>query len=239
MSVVTFRDVVPPARGDNLAWTKVNFQEAADSGGPWTTIETITLSPVDADPANPKARIITTENATLASGWYRLIFADASDDLASPTPAVQNVQDTQPAYMPSVSDVGALLRARTKDTMGNELGTFTDATRPNTQQVISIIRTATSDVIALIGNDLPARFYGDAAALATIGAAMLVELSFFPEQVASGRSPYEQFKELYDSRLTALQTAIAADDDSSTTGGAANAWFGFDDGPVIGRSTIW
>ena len=40
--------------------------------------------------------------------------------------------------MPSVADVGALLRVRTKDINGEEVGTFNDDTRPTSAQVIYI-----------------------------------------------------------------------------------------------------
>jgi hypothetical protein len=40
---------------------------------------------------------------------------------------------------PSVADVAALLRARTKDVNGEEIGTFNDDTRPTSAQVLTLI----------------------------------------------------------------------------------------------------
>jgi hypothetical protein len=40
--------------------------------------------------------------------------------------------------VPSVLDVAALLRARTKDVNGVEVGTFTDDTRPTSSQVLRL-----------------------------------------------------------------------------------------------------
>ena len=68
----------PPKRYDGLPFTQALIQEAATSAGPWTTLETKTLSPVDADPANPATRSFTTALATLAAGWYRILWRDAA-----------------------------------------------------------------------------------------------------------------------------------------------------------------
>ena len=55
-------------------------------------------------------------------------------------------------WAPSVEDVGALLRARTiKSETGEELGTFTDETRPTSTAVVSLIDAATDDVVSAVG----------------------------------------------------------------------------------------
>lgn len=114
-------------------------------------------------------------------------------------------------YTPDVASVGALLRARTRDTNGNEIGTFTEQTRPTGDQVLSVIRTAVGDLSSAVGSDLVPAFHVAAQQLAAYRAAALIELSFFPEQVALGRSPYVQFLGLYNDALAALRTAIEAD----------------------------
>ena len=54
-------------------------------------IDTIAISPVDADPANPAARSFTTEHASAATDlWYRIIFKDATGDDTLPTIPIQN-----------------------------------------------------------------------------------------------------------------------------------------------------
>lgn len=80
MTVVTFLDYVPLEREDSLPWTQARIDEGTSSDGPWTTIDTITLDPVEPDPANPLPRSFTTALATLASGWYRVVFLDAAGD---------------------------------------------------------------------------------------------------------------------------------------------------------------
>jgi hypothetical protein len=110
-------------------------------------------------------------------------------------------------WAPLVADVGAILRARTKDSNGNEPGTFTTATRPTGDQVDELIETAISDIESEVGS-VPDELQDAARRVAAIGTALLVELSFFPEQIATGRSPYDQLKELYDARFTRLKAQI-------------------------------
>lgn len=113
-------------------------------------------------------------------------------------------------YTPDVASVGALLRARTRDTNGAEIGTFTEQTRPTGDQVLSLIRTAVGDLSSAVGSDLALEFHVAAQQLAVYRAAALIELSFYPEQVATGRSPYAQILALYDGALASLRLAIEA-----------------------------
>jgi hypothetical protein len=93
--VITFENYTPTPRYDGEPWTEAIIQEAltADAvNADWTTIETITLSPVDADPENPASRDLTTDNASdTAELWYRIIFRDADGSDLLPTVPVQNV----------------------------------------------------------------------------------------------------------------------------------------------------
>jgi hypothetical protein len=90
MQVVSFVDYTPAARYDEIAWTSVRVEEADFQDGPWTTIDTQTLSPEDTDPARPMSRSLTTDDASDDMGlWYRLVWVDPSGAL-SPTLPVQN-----------------------------------------------------------------------------------------------------------------------------------------------------
>jgi hypothetical protein len=110
-------------------------------------------------------------------------------------------------WAPLVADVGAILRARTKDSNGNELGSFTANTRPTGDQVDELIETAITDIESEVGS-VPDVLQDAARRVAAIGTALLVELSFFPEQITNGRSPYDRLKDLYDARFTRLKTQI-------------------------------
>lgn len=100
--VVSFEDYTPAPRFDAQPWTEVRIEESSTTATPssttvWTLIDTIALSPVDADPAAPATRSVTTENANDESGrWYRLIFADAGGDTLQPTFPVQNSEGAPP-----------------------------------------------------------------------------------------------------------------------------------------------
>lgn len=114
----------------------------------------------------------------------------------------------QPDWAPSVADVGTVLRARTKDKNGNELGTFTEATRPTGEQVADEIESVIGEIHAEVG-DIPDLIQDNARRVAKIGAACLVELSYFPEQINTGRSPYTQLKAYYDDLRKRLKIQVA------------------------------
>lgn len=74
--VVTILGVRPGERVDGVPWENAEIQESQVAEGPWTTIDTQALVPIDADPANPQFRDFTTSNAALTDAWYRINFLD-------------------------------------------------------------------------------------------------------------------------------------------------------------------
>ena len=111
--VITFEDYTPTPRYDGNPWTQVEIEEAAtEDAAVWTLIDTIAISPVDADPENPATRSFTTELASNLPGlWYRLTFLDATGDDSLPTDPVQNVADDIVPYA-SVSELARILKIR-------------------------------------------------------------------------------------------------------------------------------
>src|SRR5262245_1252659 len=199
--VVTLIDFTPLPRYDNKKWTQAEIYESSTSTGPWTLLETKTIADYP-DATNPPTLSFTTELATLASGWYKIRFLDATGDQAIETTPVQNALVTLDAWAPTPDEVAALMRARTKDSSGVEKGHWTSKTRPTLNEVMQIIKGASDDV---------ADRFGDVSALPTIWdllsegikfeAAMQIELSYFPEQVVTGRSPFEQYRELFNDKM--------------------------------------
>ena len=96
MTVVSFVRFLPPARFDALPWTEARIEESDEEEGTYTQIDTYTLTPVDADPAEPEYRSFTTELGTADEYWYRVVFADADGDTATATVPIQNAADTTP-----------------------------------------------------------------------------------------------------------------------------------------------
>jgi hypothetical protein len=111
-----------------------------------------------------------------------------------------------PLPPPTTAEVAALLHARTKDLTGNEVGDFTANTRPTDTQVVALISMAYNEVTGQTGILLGDPCASAARALITIRAAMWVEASFFPEQVRSDRSVYQ---ELADEFTAGLPRVIA------------------------------
>jgi hypothetical protein len=115
MSVVSFENFTPTPRYDATAWTEVKIQEAATADATndeWTTIDTIALDPVDADPTEPASRDFTTDEASDTAGlWYRLIFVDLDGDELLPTVPIQNTTPIQ-AYA-TRDELARILKLRT------------------------------------------------------------------------------------------------------------------------------
>jgi len=111
--VVSFENYRPTPRYDSIPWTEVRIEEAPALLGPYVLIDTLPLTPVDANPAEPALRSFTTENGTDVGLWYQLIFADATGDILGPTFPVQNVASRTPYA--SVEELAALLRIRVSD----------------------------------------------------------------------------------------------------------------------------
>lgn len=104
-------------------------------------------------------------------------------------------------YTPEVADVGNLLRARTRDDDGNELGTFTPATSPTDEQATALIAEAVQEMEARIGSDIPERLFGPARAITSLLAAMNVETTYYPEQVSSGKSAHDAYERRVNAAL--------------------------------------
>ena len=135
-------------------------------------------------------------------------------------------------YTPTVDSVAAYLRARTKTRGGTEAGTFNsqdaaenNKTRPTSEEVTEMIGNALRDVSGVVGADIDSAYFDAATDVAALRTAMLVELSYWPDQINSGRSPYPQLKELYDEAWENLLTALGISTDAG--GGAVPVGAGY------------
>ncbi len=112
-----------------------------------------------------------------------------------------------PPGRPTVDQVANWIRARTKDSNGNEVGTFDADTRPTDAQVELHI----DDAYAIVGVRLPklddvrlAGLLPAVAAVVALEAACEIEKSYWPEQVRSNRSPYSELRDEATEALNAL-----------------------------------
>lgn len=208
MAVVSFTDYVPAPRYDGTPWSQIRVEEAALSDGPWDLIDTIAILPLDTDPSEPLPRSFSTRNATLEQGWYRITFVDVNGATVQADP-VHNAPTAEATWLPSVRDVALKILSRTKDTYGNEVGTFTGDTRPRESDAIDIIQKAALDVADEIGDDVPEEARDDAANLVALKAALEIERSYYSEQVNTGRSIYPQLEKDYDRELPRVARQIS------------------------------
>jgi hypothetical protein len=196
--------IQPPARGDDVAWSQVRIEQSATEAGSYTTTTTIALEP-DINPRGP-SRLELTFTSSLADGWFRFVFIDPAGNASDPTDPIQD-GGSGIDWAPAVADVAALIRARTKDDAMNELGTFTTATRPTAAEVAGYIVQAVDAVVIRVGAVRDA-LKPRAQELAALYAAMLIELSYWPEQIRENRSPYDSLKALFDEGMAALYGAV-------------------------------
>jgi hypothetical protein len=138
---------------------------------------------------------------------------------------VEALDEDELPFRPTVQDVADLLRARTKDEDSTELGEFTDATRPTADGVDRLITRALAEVVARLGElpeapqpfTLEEPFWLAARTLVALYAAMLVELSYFPEQVRTDRSAYPEYERLFTDGLEQLSDAVRGRGPGGTT----------------------
>jgi hypothetical protein len=121
-------------------------------------------------------------------------------------PVVDPVQVT-----PSVDEVASLERTRTLDNSGQEQETFTSSTRPTDVEAQTLIGVAADEVLARLPTNIDPAFYPSIAAVISLRAASLIEVSYYREQALSGGSDgtAATWTGRYQAGLDALQKIIA------------------------------
>lgn len=126
--------------------------------------------------------------------------------------------DITPADItPTLADVGATLRARTRsDETGGETGTFTADTRPTGDEVTAHIASAAEVVALRLGVRVPTNALPAARLAVTYRAAYMIELSLQPDQTDGTDSVYARLKALYDELMADLQDVLLDAGDATT-----------------------
>lgn len=146
-------------------------------------------------------------------------------------------------FSPTVDDVAALIRARTKIPGGGEAGTFTEQTRPTKAEVERIIEQAVDHVAAAVGGEpCNDQLIQSSTAAAGMLAAVIIETSYWPEQAEARGSAAARLEKLFDTRMKSLTAAVAEECGGQGTGGSEDGNSGsvaagsFSDGyALIGR----
>lgn len=112
------------------------------------------------------------------------------------------------AWEADVADVAALLPQRTKGESGKD-GEFNDSTTPTEKQVERILEKAAGKIATKLqipaGEDIcETGPLGLAEEVHALRAAMMVELTYFMNQLRTDQSPYEKLKEQYDEGIKDL-----------------------------------
>lgn len=172
------------------------------------SVDDIVEYPQDDDTSNYQATRTMPEDATPTGVGveYLAVWVSGSVELTEELVVETGVTSD---YRPTVDQIGALLRARTKVGM-TEPGTFTDETRPTGDQVELLIDQAVADVAMRVGVTIPDELNNSGRHVVALRAAQLVELSFFPEQQegAGGVSPYQTLRLSYEEALDKLVKAV-------------------------------
>jgi hypothetical protein len=161
---------------------------------------------------NYTATLVVPEDAEL--GDYQPEFSYLGVEYPDDTVWVVTDTGRAPApidYTPTLDDVGALLHARTKATVGGEsveTGTFTENSRPSAATVERLIGEATRDVAMRIGLVVPADFVGKARDAATLRAAALVERSMQPEQAEGVTATFTSLRLDYEATVKTLSRNV-------------------------------
>lgn len=146
--IVSFDDYTPVIRYDAEPWTSIRIEESDAFAGTYATIDTLTISPVDSDPATPASRSFTTANGTGPDLWYRVTFIDADGHESLPSVPQQNTIEAATMYA-TVSELAAILHV-------------TEAT--NTAPLTRVLTAAAAEIDAELGLDAP---FSDIPALVT------------------------------------------------------------------------
>lgn len=82
MSTVVFERTYPPSNLGGLPWTQIRVEESDQRDGVWLQIDSQSIPPLTVDPASEAPMTVTTGQARMDSGWYRIVWANAAAQTA-------------------------------------------------------------------------------------------------------------------------------------------------------------
>lgn len=167
--------------------------------------------------------------------------------------------------IPTTREVAVHIKNRTVDSGNNFLGDFTDETSVTAEEVVELIDKVEEWVLRRLNIPSSTTIVPDPGpssttieftdetkrairSLIALGAAALVELTKFSEQIARGVSPYPYLKDLFDEQLASLYESVTGN--SASGSGGESLWdlvgkqfglalYGFPDDPMVGWKTAF
>jgi hypothetical protein len=130
---------------------------------------------------------------------------EAGADIDDQFPTVDRTRIT-----PTSDDVAQLERTRTVDQGGNDLGIFTGTTRPTDAECEDLIEQAIDDVLAELPDTFMTRHYDSVKRAITLYAAVLVEASYYREEVAAN-TPAMTYQDRYERSIAGLLKTMDSD----------------------------
>lgn len=177
--VVTFEGYRPPDRFDAEPWTEALIYESATVDGTYTLLDTISLTPVDADPTSPAARDFTTALGTAADYWYQIVFVDGNGAVSIATTPVQNSTSAVTPYA-TVDELSRILKIR-------------NVTAEQTVAMERVLAAAAGEIDAEVGRDTDEPLAGWELSLAADVNLDRAQEHWQQEQVPFGILPIGEF----------------------------------------------
>lgn len=214
--VLTLADFRPGQRADGVPWAKARIEETNDPAGEWKEVKVVDLEPLDEDPAEPGLRSFTS---AVTKEWARVVFLDSEEGEDVPSPMVFVAG---PAFRPTLSEVSALMRARTyagKTTPDPEnpmavlsggalVGQFGANTTPTAAEVEGeLIPAACRDLQAATGT-VPGFLLDETRRTAGLKVGAEIERSYIPEQADEGKTTYQTLRITFEEQARALRQRL-------------------------------
>lgn len=170
------------------------------------------------------------------AGRYTVVWFDGATEVGSEVIDVGTGAIVQP-WTPETIEVAARMFARVMGETG-PVHDFEIDGRPSRAQAQEAVAEAVSLLAPQVGFDLDVEFHATARTLAILLSAMLLEPSYWPEDIDTPRSAWEQWEKLYETGLAALLVAIGEAGSGDEVGPGddhAHVAYGFPPVPAYAR----
>jgi hypothetical protein len=229
---VTFTNVRPPERDDNVKYTQVEFLSSDTFDG---TYNVLVSSPITdyTDAGDPPGEEYIIEAPALPT-WFAFRFTDADGDTVTESPFWY---ESSINFRPTTREVAVHIKNRTVDNFNKFIGDFTDNTVVTRREVEELIDKAEEWVlrrlhlpvnpslgIVPVTDPLADSTKAAIRSMIALMAAALVELTKFSEQIARGVSPYPYLKELFDDQMDILYEDVTGKKPSGDGAGGTGLW---------------